>query len=129
MRLRTLALLSATALTGPGLPALGSDLHIQLPGSGTFTHNKVQFTCDGKASTMGLPSGTFTVEYINGAGNSLAVLPVGGKSLIFSSVISGSGARYAAEKYTWSDGGVMRGAFLSSDLNDPNAMTLCKQVK
>ena len=57
------------------------------------------------------------------------MLPIGGKGLIFSSVISGSGARYAADKFTWSDGGVTRGAFLSSDLNDSNAMTQCKQVK
>lgn len=111
------------------LSAAASELRLQLKGTDAMKRQTAQFTCDGKAAGLGLPTGTFTVEYINGVGNSLAVLPIAGKSLIFASVMSGSGARYAADRYTWSDGGVTRGAFLTTDFNDPNAMTQCRQVK
>ena len=47
------------------------------------------------------PRTAFPVEYINGAGNSLAVVRVHGMSLIFANVMSGSGARYAAGQYIW----------------------------
>ncbi len=43
----------------------------------------------------------FPVEYINGAGNSLAVVPIHDTSLVFANVVSGSGARYAAGPYIW----------------------------
>lgn len=111
------------------VPAQASELRVQLKGTQPITRQTVQFRCDGKATALGLPGGTFSVEYINGAGNSLAVLPIAGNSLIFAGVVSGSGSRYAAERYTWSDGGVTRGAFLTTDFNDPNAMTQCRQVK
>jgi membrane-bound inhibitor of C-type lysozyme len=54
------------------------------------------------------------VEYVNGTGNSLAMVPVGGRSLIFSNVTSDSGARYAADRYIWWDAG-SRGVHLYSD--------------
>ncbi len=41
------------------------------------------------------------VSYINADPNFLAIVPVDGKSIVFASVISGSGARYAAGKYEW----------------------------
>ena len=105
-----------------------SDLHIQLSGNEPLSRISATFSCDSSANKLGLPIGTFPVEYINGAGNSLAVLPIGGKKLIFASVLSGSGARYAADRYTWSDGG-SRGSFLSSDSLAGHAQTLCHQVK
>lgn len=118
----------AAGLIGATLPVCAADLHIQLQGNGSFSHKTVSFTCDSNASKLGLPAGVFQVEYINGAGNSLAVLPIAGKSLIFANVLSGSGARYAADRFTWSDGG-QRGAFLSSDSLDGKAQTLCKMSK
>lgn len=129
MRHRTMMLITAACLTTPVVPALASDLHIELSGNDTFSRKEVTFSCDDKARALGLPGKEVHVMYINGAGNSLALIQVGGRRLIFSSVISGSGARYAADKYIWSDGGVTRGAFLSSDLNDSNAQTLCTQMK
>ena len=52
---------------------------------------------------MGLPAGAFAVEYLNGAGNSLAILPVNGESIVFANIFSGSGARYAAKQFIWWD--------------------------
>lgn len=91
----------AIGLTGSGQGALASDLTIHLAGSASVTHKVVAYQCDADGTKMGLPAGPFSVEYINGGGNSLAVLPMSGKSLIFANVISGSGARYAAQQYIW----------------------------
>jgi membrane-bound inhibitor of C-type lysozyme len=91
----------ATGLSGFSQRAVASDLTIHLAGSAAMTHKVVAYQCDANGTKMGLPAGPFPVEYINGGGNSLAVLPVSGKSLIFANVISGSGARYAAQQYIW----------------------------
>lgn len=43
-----------------------------------------------------------TVKYYNTKnGQSFAVLPIAGKTLLLSNVVSGSGAKYAAEQYSW----------------------------
>ena len=91
------AVLSFSVLAG------ASDLTIHLNGSQPISRNTVKYQCDAQGAKMGLPAGVFSVEYINGAGNSLAIVPVGGNSLIFANVISGSGARYAAGEYIWWD--------------------------
>ena len=114
----------AAGLAGITLQAHSSDLHIQLQGNDPLSHKTASFTCDQNAAKLGLPSGVFQVEYINGAGNSLAVLPIAGKSLIFASTMSASGARYAADRFTWSDGGT-RGSFLWSDSLAGHMQTLC----
>jgi membrane-bound inhibitor of C-type lysozyme len=89
--------LSFSALAG------ASDLTIHLNGSQPISRNTVKYQCDAQGAKMGLPGGVFPVEYINGAGNSLAIVPVGGNSMIFANVISGSGARYAAGEFIWWD--------------------------
>ncbi len=104
-----------------------SELKIQLAGNENISHNKVKIQCDKQATALGLPSGAFDVEYLNGGGNSLAVLPIGGKSLIFANVISGSGARYASRDLIWWDAGT-RGISLSSETN-PKLRTSCKTAE
>lgn len=49
------------------------------------------------------PAGRLAVTYINADPNFLALVPVPKQPqpLVFASVISGSGARYAAGKYIW----------------------------
>jgi membrane-bound inhibitor of C-type lysozyme len=42
-----------------------------------------------------------TVQYLNAAPNFLALVPVKEGTLAFVNVISGSGAKYVASKYTW----------------------------
>jgi membrane-bound inhibitor of C-type lysozyme len=80
-------------------------LTIHLSGSQPVSRKTVQYQCDAKAAAIGLPATVFPVEYINGAGNSLAVVPIHGNSLIFANVMSGSGARYAAGQYIWWEAG------------------------
>ena len=109
------------------LQAQSSDLHMQLQGHESFSRKKISYECDGNAAALGLPTKTFQVEYIHGAGNSLAILPIAGRSLIFAGILSGSGARYAADRFIWSDGG-SRGAFLSSDLLNNQEQSLCHAI-
>jgi len=80
---------------------LASDVAIHLEGMAPVTRQLIQYQCDAEATKLGLPKGPFPVEYINGGGNSLAVLPISGKTLIFANVLSASGARYVAQQYTW----------------------------
>src|SRR5580704_17429631 len=89
------ALGCTTAMAG------ATDLTIHLSGSQSLSRKTVQNQCDAKAAAIGLPATAFPVEYINGAGNSLAAIPIHGTSLIFANVMSGSGARYAAGQYIW----------------------------
>ncbi len=81
--------------------AAATDLTIHLNSPQPISRTAVQYRCDAQGVKMGLPESAFSVEYINGAGNSLAVLPIHGTSLIFANVASGSGARYAASQYIW----------------------------
>jgi membrane-bound inhibitor of C-type lysozyme len=98
-------LMMLAALGGGTALAGATDLTIHLSGSQPVSRKTVQYQCDAKAAAIGLPAAAFQVEYINGAGNSLAVIPIHGNSLIFANVMSGSGARYAAGQYIWWEAG------------------------
>jgi membrane-bound inhibitor of C-type lysozyme len=114
--------LSCSALAG------ATDLTIHLNGSQPISRNTVKVQCDAQGSKMGLPSGVFSVEYLNGAGNSLAVVPIGGNSVIFANVIAGSGARYAAGEYIWWDA-AGRGITFSSDSLAGKISSACHRVQ
>jgi membrane-bound inhibitor of C-type lysozyme len=98
----------AIAALGSSSLASATDLTLHLRGTQPITRKTVQYQCDAKGTAMGLPAGIFAVEYVNGAGNSLVIIPINGMSMIFANVTSGSGARYAASQYIWWDaaGGV-----------------------
>jgi membrane-bound inhibitor of C-type lysozyme len=98
-------LISMAALGCSAAVAGATDLTIHLKGTQPLTRKTVQYQCDAKGAAIGLPAAAFPVEYINGAGNSLVVVPVHDTSLIFANVNSGSGARYAAGQYIWWEAG------------------------
>jgi membrane-bound inhibitor of C-type lysozyme len=104
-----------------------TDLTIHLNGSQPITRNTVKVQCDAQGNKMGLPSGIFSVEYLNGAGNSLAIVPVRGDSLIFANVFAGSGARYAAKEFIWWDA-AGRGITFSSDSLAGKMLSTCHRV-
>lgn len=83
-------------LAGLCISAFATDVTIPLSGTDAVVKKDARYECDANAAALGLPKGSFEVQYFNGAGNSLAVLPIGGRSLIFANVISASGARYAS---------------------------------
>jgi membrane-bound inhibitor of C-type lysozyme len=110
---------------GVAVEAAGaSDLTIHLLGNGTVERKAVKYQCDAQGAKMGLPSGPFVVDYLNGSPNFLVVVPVKGKSQIFVSVPSGSGAKYASAQYTWWEA---RGEVtFASDFPGPKANSTCK---
>jgi membrane-bound inhibitor of C-type lysozyme len=105
-----------------------SDLTIHLNGTDPVKRVTVKYQCDAQGEKMGLPTGVFSVDYLNGAGNHLAVVPVKGNSMIFVTVPSGSGAKYAAGEFTWWEAGG-RGTTFSSDFPGPKASSTCHVVK
>jgi membrane-bound inhibitor of C-type lysozyme len=111
-----------------GAVAGASDLRIHLQGNGTVQRKTVKYQCDAQGVKMGLPQGVFAVEYLNGAGNHLAVVPVKGNSVVFVTVPSGSGAKYAAEEFTWWEAGG-RGTTFASDFPGPKASSECHEAK
>lgn len=66
------------------------------------------YSCAGSQALLrrlGAPS--VTVTYLNAGAVSLAVMRVEGETQVFSNVISGSGARYTANRFQWWDKGDM----------------------
>jgi membrane-bound inhibitor of C-type lysozyme len=120
-------IVAAVAVVSCSAFAGASDLTIHLKGSGAIERKTVKFQCDPTGAKMGLPGGVFSVEYLNGAGNHLAVVPVKGNSMVFVTVPSGSGAKYAAEEFTWWDAGG-RGTTFSSDFPGPKTTSECHVV-
>jgi len=68
-------------------------------GSSTEAEKRViVYTCEGDDAFSTEP---FAVEYINAVPNFLALVPIDGKTMIFTAVIAASGVRYVAGEYEW----------------------------
>ena len=87
----------AEAILFAGTFAGATDFTLHLKGTQPISRSVVRYECDAEGAKMGLPVGPFSVEYLIGAGNSLAMLSVNGESLVFTNIVSRSGARYAAK--------------------------------
>ena len=105
---------------------LATDIVIHLPEMPTVSRQSVFYQCDSIGPKIGVPAGSFPVEYINGGGNSLVVVRILGNSLIFSNVSSGSGARYTAQQYTWWE--AKNSVVLYSDSLNGKLQTSCQPV-
>ena len=121
------AMVGVVLMAGTAIPALTEDLSVRLPGV-PVTRIHASFECGADGVALGLPSGPFTVEYLNAGENHLAVLPVHGQALVFTNVISASGARYAAGRYIWWDAGD-RGVTLYAEGVDGHPKAECHRVK
>jgi membrane-bound inhibitor of C-type lysozyme len=124
MKLKHMSL--ALGLIGCINAASGADLTIHLAGSEAISRKTVEYRCDGVAAKLGLPPGSFTVEYINAGSNSLVAVPISGNTLIFSSVLAASGVRYTAGTFTWWEAG--GSVTLYSDSLAGKAQSVCKPV-
>jgi membrane-bound inhibitor of C-type lysozyme len=124
-------LMGVRILTGVcvlSLSALAGASELSIKGAGKFERKTVKYSCDANAAKMGLPAGAFEVEYLNETTNHLAVVPVKGKPMIFVTVPSGSGAKYAAQEFVWWEAGG-RGTTFQSDFPGPKASSECKTVQ
>lgn len=120
-----LCALALGALVSQG-PADASDLTISLTDNQPVSRMHARYRCDTHGAELGLPSGVFTVEYINRGNNHLAIVPIHGSSLIFANVISGSGARYASGSLIWWTG---RAITLSSEGLGEKITSTCEEIK
>lgn len=121
------AIAVAVLILGVGASGVGEELTVRLPGV-AVTKIHASFDCGADGVALGLPAGPFTVQYLNAGENHLAVLPVHGQALVFASVISASGARYAAGRYVWWDAGA-RGVTLYAEGVDGHTKADCQLVK
>lgn len=106
--------------------ASATDLSIHLPDATAVSRKTVMYRCDASGTKIGVPAGPFQVEYINGGGNSLVVVPISRHALIFASVSSASGVRYTAQQYTWWD--AKGAATLYSDSLTGKLQSSCQRV-
>jgi membrane-bound inhibitor of C-type lysozyme len=116
MRVRWRRITIGMAALACSTPAPATELTIHLNSSQPISRQTIQYQCDAQGVAMGLPASAFPVEYVNGAGNSLAIVPVHGALLIFANVSSGSGARYAASDYIWWDAAGRSTSFSSDSI-------------
>jgi len=110
----------------------GDSLSIPLSSSTDIHRQTVSYNCKAKKGASSaklravLPEKIVKVSYINAGDISLAVLPVDGKTQIFTDVIAASGAKYAAAEYVWWSKG--DDAMFSSEM-DASAMLTCHEIK
>jgi membrane-bound inhibitor of C-type lysozyme len=112
-------------LMGWGFSAAATELTIPLSGSDAVVKKIARYECDANAPALGLPKGSFEVQYFNGAGNNLAVLPIKERSLIFANVVSASGARYASANLIWWEAA---GRQITLSANEGQKQTFCRKL-
>jgi membrane-bound inhibitor of C-type lysozyme len=91
--------------------------------AGDAERKVVAYDCtptDGEATSM-------QVEYINAAPNFLAILPLPEGAMILATVISGSGARYAAGQYVWWSNGTEADLYDTTLGEDAPAISHCSE--
>lgn len=113
--------LAALCMNPPFAEAAGNG-ELKLQTTGKFERNTVTYDC--------AAGGGLKVTYINADPNFLAIVPVKGQpqDLVFASVISGSGARYAAGKYIWWSKGNNANLFDSTLGDNAPPVMSCTQV-
>jgi membrane-bound inhibitor of C-type lysozyme len=84
------------------------------------TINTLRYLCGGRK--------VLTVQYMNTKNRqSFALLTIDGRKVLFVNVMSGSGAKYVGDHYTWWTRGPQ--GTLSDDMADPNAAPLLADCK
>lgn len=73
-------------------PAFGNEIIIPVSPGVAVETVELRYDCEGRI---------VPVTYINAGGISLAIIEIGGDTVVASNVISGSGAKYAGAQYIW----------------------------
>jgi membrane-bound inhibitor of C-type lysozyme len=85
---------ASTPAANPAPPAITSSIQVNLGATGDFERKVINYGCQGRDHPL-------PVEYLNAAPNFLALVPVEEGTLLFTTVLAASGAKYAAGKYVW----------------------------
>ena len=79
------------ALTSPAYADVSVGVGLNISGDAEI--KAVRYTCDGHDP--------FVVRYVNAGPNFLALIPIGDQTLVFATVIAGSGTKYVSGQYEW----------------------------
>lgn len=112
-------MLSGAAAAQPVVSAR-SAIEITLAAESPAEKNVVDYECEGLEP--------FRVEYINAAPNFLAIVPVNDETLIFSAVLSASGARYAAANWVWWTSGPEASLYDLTQGEDAEPVATCFEI-
>ncbi len=118
LAIATLALLLSTAAA----VAMESSLQLQLSTDQDFERRTITYDCATEAPV--------TVTYLNAAPNFLALVPIEGEAepLLFVSIISGSGARYASGQWIWWTQGPEASLYDATEGEDAPAILTCSEI-
>ena len=89
----TSAAVAATAILATAPAVAAERLTLDFTGAEPAERMIVHYRCEGV--------GPLVVEYINAGPNRLALVPIAGDTLVFVTVVAGSGAKYVSGPYTW----------------------------
>jgi membrane-bound inhibitor of C-type lysozyme len=112
-------LAASAAVLGLATNAAATELRLPIPGSAPVEKIEAAYDCGAK--------GKLSATYVNSGPNTLALVPVDGQTLVFVTVLSGSGARYASGPWIWWTKG---STATLTDERKPNASPVmqCKQI-
>ena len=85
-------LLASLVLVVCPATAFATTITFDVPGSEAPTQATAAYDCAGRK---------VSATYINAGANALAILHLGGETVVTVNVLSGSGARYAGQQYIW----------------------------
>ena len=117
-------LTAAAALMSLAMPVMAAQtgLELTLGTSGDFERRQYTYDCGADEP--------LSVTYLNAAPNFLAVVPIEGEDepLVFVSVISASGARYAAAQWVWWTRGSEASLYDEALGEDAEAVLTCSEI-
>ena len=118
-------IIRSTAMTAGALCLIvvshsATAMPLTVPQIQTATANTLRYACRGGS--------TLTVQYMNTKNKqSFALLTVDGRKILFVNVLSGSGAKYVADHYTWWTKGPE--GTLTDDTADPKSAPMLSECK
>ncbi|GBR45313.1 MliC family protein [Neokomagataea thailandica] len=124
--------LGLAVCTVPAMQAATVSNTLQIPLSFKFNTKGVvqsaRYRCVEQPAALRsvLPKGVFSAAYINLDDISLLAVSIHNKTQIFSSVVSASGAKYAAGSYEWWE---EHGEVSFTDTEQGKAVLTCKEVQ
>ena len=119
---RLAAALAITVFATSSAHAVDATLQLDLAGQGSdFERRNVLYDC-----SEGEP---FDVVYINAAPNFLALVPIADEAerMVFASVVSGSGVRYASGHWIWWTQGVDASLYDTALGDDAEPVLTCSE--
>jgi membrane-bound inhibitor of C-type lysozyme len=115
--MRKVNALLGTVLVALATPALAG-APVSFPGLEVASSSEVHYTCAAGKDV--------TVSYVNASnGDSFAYLPVDGTKHVFVAVMSGSGVRYAWNRYIWWNKGNTGRLIVDGDDSAPPVLADC----